>query len=361
MNDTYRRPWKVWLGCAVVLPLLAACASESGAPSEADTQSTSEALDADLNQVNAVLSASKSAFAAGEGAEVTVTLTNTASHAVRFLRWQTPVDGVQEPRFEITRDGEVVPYIGRITKRAAPTGKDYVVLQPGESLTRTVDLSDAYDLSTSGNYTFNFRSEGVSNLVAAYIEGRPSARAQKQAAAVKPALGTTSFSGGCSASQQSDLRTALSGADTYATGAYNYLNTTTPSGTARYTTWFGSFTSSRWSTAKTHYSKIKSAFDTQDFTFDCSCTDSGTYAYVYPDEPYTVYLCGAFWSAPQTGTDSKGGTLVHETSHFTVTAGTQDNAYGQSACKSLAKSSPTQALNNADSHEYFAENNPKLN
>ena len=25
-----------------------------------------------------------------------------------------------------------------------------------------------------------------------------------------------------------------------------------------------------------------------------------------------VYLCGAFWSAPTTGTDSKGGTLIHE-------------------------------------------------
>ena len=25
-----------------------------------------------------------------------------------------------------------------------------------------------------------------------------------------------------------------------------------------------------------------------------------------------IYLCGAFWQAPTTGTDSKGGTLVHE-------------------------------------------------
>jgi peptidyl-Lys metalloendopeptidase len=72
-------------------------------------------------------------------------------------------------------------------------------------------------------------------------------------------------------------------------------------------------------------------------------------------------VCGAFWSAPTTGTDSKSGTLVHETSHFTVVAGTNDHVYGQTACKRLATTNPTQALDNADSHEYFAENNPAQN
>jgi peptidyl-Lys metalloendopeptidase len=71
-------------------------------------------------------------------------------------------------------------------------------------------------------------------------------------------------------------------------------------------------------------------------------------------------VCNAFWNAPMTGTDSKGGTLVHEMSHFTVVADTDDHAYGQSACKNLAISSPTRALDNADSHEYFAENTPSL-
>ena len=66
-------------------------------------------------------------------------------------------------------------------------------------------------------------------------------------------------------------------------------------------------------------------------------------------------------SAPTTGTDSKAGTLVHEMSHFNVVASTDDWAYGQSAAKSLAISNPTKALDNADTHEYFAENNPAQN
>ncbi|KAG8767429.1 hypothetical protein FRC16_007363, partial [Serendipita sp. 398] len=73
-----------------------------------------------------------------------------------------------------------------------------------------------------------------------------------------------------------------------------------------------------------------------------------------------VYLCGAFWSTTTSGTDSRAGTIVHESSHFTANGGTQDYAYGQTNAKALAKSSPAKAIMNADSHEYFAENTPVL-
>jgi peptidyl-Lys metalloendopeptidase len=56
----------------------------------------------------------------------------------------------------------------------------------------------------------------------------------------------------------------------------------------------------------------------------------------------------------------QGGTLIHESSHFTINGGTVDDAYGQSDCELLAKSNPKLAVDNADSHEYFAENEPAL-
>ena len=46
-------------------------------------------------------------------------------------------------------------------------------------------------------------------------------------------------------------------------------------------------------------------------------------------------------------------------SHF-ATASTDDRAYGQPACKNLVIGDPAKALDNADSHEYFAENEPLL-
>ncbi|HEU4744115.1 MAG TPA: M35 family metallo-endopeptidase, partial [Anaerolineales bacterium] len=84
------------------------------------------------------------------------------------------------------------------------------------------------------------------------------------------------------------------------------------------------------------------------------------YAYVYPSQPYNIYLCQAFWSAPLSGTDSKAGTLIHEMSHFNVVAGTDDVVYGQAGARTLADENPDAAITNADSHEYFAENTPPL-
>ncbi|KAJ7885432.1 hypothetical protein B0H13DRAFT_2343201 [Mycena leptocephala] len=81
----------------------------------------------------------------------------------------------------------------------------------------------------------------------------------------------------------------------------------------------------------------------------CSCTDSDTYAYLYPDEFSTIDLCGVLW---------EGGTLIHESSHFTKLALTEDYVYGQTAAKSLPKSNSAEAIEDADNYEYFAENKP---
>jgi peptidyl-Lys metalloendopeptidase len=80
---------------------------------------------------------------------------------------------------------------------------------------------------------------------------------------------------------------------------------------------------------------------------------------VFTNQPYKVYLCNAFWAAPNTGTDSRAGTIIHELSHFTVVAGTDDFAYGQTAARRLATKRPARAIMNADSHEYFSENTPR--
>jgi peptidyl-Lys metalloendopeptidase len=47
-------------------------------------------------------------------------------------------------------------------------------------------------------------------------------------------------------------------------------------------------------------------------------------------------------------------------SHFDVVAGTDDVVYGQSGAMNLADNNPNDAVRNADSHEYFAENTPYL-
>jgi peptidyl-Lys metalloendopeptidase len=299
---------------------------------------------------------------------VNVSVTNTTRQAITLLRWELPTERHEGAAFRILLDGKPVTYTGVLIKRGTPTRDDYVRIEPGATLSYDVELTAAYDLSRNGTYTIEYVGKGGGAESAAlrseamylWLE----ARSERAPAAPEtqinptPQAASITYTGNCSASRQTTLANAVAAATTYASNAQTYLNRT-PAATQRYTKWFGALTTARWNTAKSHYTNIYNAFATQALVLDCSCTQS-YYAYVYPTQPYKIYVCNAFWSAPMTGTDSKAGTLVHEMSHFNVVAGTDDWAYGQSAAASLAISNPTRALDNADSHEYFAENTPSL-
>jgi len=330
--------------------------------------------------VSVRLDASTKAADIGSG-KLVFTMSNDSSAAVHVLRWQTPFDGVTSDLFSVERDGVTVNYVGPLYKRAAPQAKDYIELQPGAARTVEVDLSAFYDMKVGGQYSINYARDAQSALLEAdqaakagvaataridsdtttlWIDGAPDALDDSDAMKSGPGIfaATNSFVS-CSNTRQTQLATARNSAVTYATNAKSYLDAGTQG--TRYTWWFGAYTSSRYSTVRTHFTNLKSALSSQPYTFDCTCTDSGTYAYVYPTQPYRVYLCGAFWSAPNTGTDSRAGTLVHESSHFNVVAGTDDWAYGQTAAHKLATTNVSHAIDNADSHEYFSENTPARN
>src|SRR5688500_13342735 len=98
------------------------------------------------------LSMSQSIFGSAQDVLVTVTFSNPHKHTVRVLKWFTPGEGLEEPLFAVTRDGEPVAYTGAHYKRPAVTGKDYISLKAGESISHTVNLGDYYDLSQSGQY-----------------------------------------------------------------------------------------------------------------------------------------------------------------------------------------------------------------
>jgi peptidyl-Lys metalloendopeptidase len=310
------------------------------------------------------LKMNQTAFEADENIPVSIFITNTSKRDVRILRWKTTIDGVKEDLFEVNLNGKAVEYLGPDYKRPVPVDTDYITLKGGETIESGIDISGFYDFSETGSYQIRYKSETQDNSSKAlalqsensqtWIEGRETKVIEDSAP--DAVSGSTSYTS-CSASRQSSLVTARNNASTYATVAYNYLNAGTQS--SRYTTWFGTYNSSRYNTVKSHYLNIRNAMDTASVRFNCSCTDSA-FAYVYPTQPYTIYLCNAFWTAPSTGTDSKAGTLVHEMSHFNVVAATDDWAYGQTAAKNLARTNTTKAVDNADSHEYFAENTPSL-
>jgi peptidyl-Lys metalloendopeptidase len=329
------------------------------------------------------IDAAASSIGAADDAILKVTYRNDSAEDLYLLRWQTALRGVEANLFDVRRDGQTVAYTGRLYKRAAPRAEDYVRIPAGGSASAEVDLSGVYDMSRTGEYAIRYRVDlqdalrvdgrkiaGVagltleSNVVFLGIERDERAIAAVEALAQleEAARGSQVKSlppsyVSCTSSRQSLLATALDNAQSISLAARDYLNNLPvaqrPTDVA-YDTWFGAYTSSRYATVQSHYTSIHSAFANQTFTFFCDCTDS-SYAFVYANRPYEVHLCNAFWNAPALGIDSKAGTLVHENSHFTVVAGTQDYAYGTTACQNLANKNPKKAIANADSHEYFAE------
>lgn len=310
-------------------------------------------------------------YSASQDVIIAVTYSNPTKHSLRILKWFTPANGLEEPVFTVKVDGEEAPYIGALYKRPAATGSDYITLKSGKSVTYSVNLGMFYDLSRTGQYDiyyyatsyylFNQKSNSAANpdsltseFISLKIEGRESKRPTPPP---PPPPGGTSFNA-CTVSQQTTLIKSRDQAKLYASESEDYL-LANGYGTARFTKWFGIFDFDRYTTAKTHFTAISDAWDNAGVTFDCKCKQK-YYAYVYPTQPYNIYLCRVFWLAPLVGTDSQGGTLIHEMSHFDVVAGTDDFVYGQTGAANLAITNPDNAVMNADNHEYFAENNPVL-
>lgn len=319
----------------------------------------------------ATVSMSQSDFSSAQDVLVTVTLSNPTSHTVRILKWYTPVYGVEEPLFSVTRDGQPVLYTGAIYKRPDATGQDYISLRAGQSVASVVSLGDYYDLSQTGEYAASYDVAAYNlfsprrdtfrrpdKLASAPVDFKADGRATKRPTPPPPPPPGGNAFNACSAGQQTDLVAARTQATNYSTESKGYLQNHNSS-TARYVDWFGVFTMTRYSTVTTHFVRIADAFQNAGINFDCKCKQP-YYAYVYADQPYFIHLCKYFWLAPLAGTDSRGGTLIHEMSHFNVVASTEDFVYGQDGARDLASSNPDDAIMNADNHEYFAENNPPL-
>jgi peptidyl-Lys metalloendopeptidase len=351
------RGFHTWKCFAIAL--LFACAGAQAAPEGVAVTITPE----------------RAAVGKDDDVRVRVTVTNTSASPARLLKWALPFDAIEAPLFEVTRDGVKARYLGVRVKRAAPTDEDYVELAPGASRTATVELSSLYEMSVTGAYTVRYHSASLQ------LEGTPKAPASAIELESEPAsiwldgrlprgtippeplsLQAMQAAAGltfnkCSNAQQSQITSAANAALAMATDGEAYLAKSALA--SRYGQWFGAVDKQRPPVVKAHFAAIKDAFATRPVTVDCGC-NKPYYAYVYPSQPYLIYVCRAFWSAPMTGTDSKGGTLVHEMSHFTVVAGTDDFVYGQMGAASLAASDPAKAIQNADSHEYFGENTPEL-
>jgi peptidyl-Lys metalloendopeptidase len=327
-------------------------------------------------------------FAVVQDVKVILKFSNNGYETMGIYKWNLPENGLYDPIFEVTRNGDHVEYVGPLFKRSAPTADDVIYLAPGMTVSAVIKLSSVFDMTKTGNYMIQYKMNAGQVLatidnelkreimssnddqefvlqsapIMVFAAGRRNLLIEAANEANAQTRAQTATYINCTPTQSNSIRTAINQAESYANSAVQYLNAQS-SGTTRYTAWFGQYSASNFMKLKSHFTKLQSTLKTKAVSFDCSCPagNAMTYAYVYPNQHYKVYLCSAYWRAPMAGSDSQGGTIVHELAHFAVVAGTGDYAYGYANARPLAQSNPAKALMNSDSLQYFAENNPRLN
>jgi len=287
--------------------------------------------------------------------------------------------------FYVKNENSYALYTGILVKRSVPTLMDFVTLRPGQSIEASLDLLKGYWFPTKGEYhvslsagiwvhegpisldnvslaDFEFVSLASDPIFVLLTDVVPAPSWTIPATSNSGHLGAITAFTSCSDSQVSQANTADNNANTLIRQVNTHLSKAC-SNPSNYVTWMGACDATRYSQVTKNFQNIGNR-RTSGYRANCTppnCGGSGTYAYVYPsDTTYTVYLCGAFWSASVNTCvyDSKPGTLIHELSHFTSVAATSDVTYGTTSCKNLAISNPSQAIKNADNHEYLAESCP---
>ena len=89
---------------------------------------------------------------AGSPIAIRFRLTNRTDAPLWMLRWNTPFEGWRGTIFTVASNGTEIPYQGPMVKRGDPAREDYVKIPAGESVSASVDLSEAYEIGKPGLY-----------------------------------------------------------------------------------------------------------------------------------------------------------------------------------------------------------------
>lgn len=108
-----------------------------------------------LTQITCKMSA-PAKVRAGSPVQLTFELGNKSKKAIYALNWNTPLEGFFGRYLTVTGPQGEVEYGGAMVKRALPTREEYVILQAGGKVSKSVDLAKAYELKTPGKYRIEF-------------------------------------------------------------------------------------------------------------------------------------------------------------------------------------------------------------
>jgi hypothetical protein len=331
----------------------------------------------------------EASYRLGDAILVKFELENPTNKTFWLLNWGTPLEGeFTRDSFVVERDGKRIPYDGKLVSRGDPGADSYVALAPGDRIEQQIDISDAYAVDETGEYTvtltaifFDVFVEGgrtkfsprkrhdhqrvklpSATVKFTVVEGGVPKKTKGQIARALMRRPDTdaqepTFSGGTT-TDRDEVTIAHNNAQYFAALAVRQLDDTGGSTNTLYQTWFGAFDQGRYDTVRDVFNDVNNELVNQQVTYDLSGSGCGSTwnAYTYNNSS-TVWTCSGFWGMDpipdSADVNCQFSTILHEWTH--AASGTKDHAYGDTDCQNLAINDPDDAVENADSYENFAE------
>lgn len=321
-------------------------------------------------------------------------LTNTGDQDLYVLTWYTPLEGLHSDCLSVLRDGERLIYDGVLARRGPPTPEDYVLVPARGTVSKSFELSSAYEVSPPGDYdvvldtdvdllhhTSSFESFGAEGRVrepageqqplreggarftvargggrrrptrgqAARRSGRRRRQRRPEVTRSLESFGRAApLAAGADPQQEAIISRAHAGGYDLCVAALATL-----ANDGRYREWFGGHTAQRFQKVRDNFTLIRERMDSTTYTYFVGggeCKPEFR-AYTYKGED-RIWLCEPFWGLPAGGPDSQAAVVLHEHSH--TAAGTDDLRYTRPSCRVYAATEPDRAVRNAANYEYFA-------
>lgn len=353
----------------------------------------------------------------GDPILVDFTITNTSNQDLMILKRNTPLGEITNDVFKITRGPYRIPYDGIMIKSGAPSENDYLKLRSGETVTSTTEITKHYGINEAGDYNIALEKRRIHAIamskgsqadlsrdhlsahnsfdletpsipfILAKGNGEPQKTLGRKArknsrgnsllsqddfinmldkemssTAIPKAAKDPHFMGGTQEQQNIVKKAHKQGFDELCACIQELrLNTDINNPLPLFTTWFGDYSSSmpgrRFAVVFGCLVLIRNAMQNDVITYELepenTAVDDGVYAWTHKGS-LTVFMWKAFWEAKESGEhDTKAGVVIHELSH--AIAHTDDFEYSLNEVMNLAKTNPSEAIQNAENYEYCVE------
>ncbi|XP_019856887.1 PREDICTED: uncharacterized protein LOC109585313 [Amphimedon queenslandica] len=243
--------------------------------------------------------------------------TNNANQDLYLLKRNTPLEGLNSQFVSVSLDGRPLEYEGIYAYRLPPTKDEFVLLKAGESISASVQITDAFNIDTDGLYTVQYsrplqylsvnemsamsigklRESIVRKSVQLYLDGtrllfKPPRPNKKLNSIKTQSCSTATFLNGDRKNKETLKvhQKLCAGTDTAkANVKYN----------EDYRTWFGQYTCYRANKVKYTYYLVKDLLQRNDIEYynngpKCEA-NMIAYANVYWT---TIYLCDKYYDLP---------------------------------------------------------------